>query len=80
MAGEIDELDDFYTVLKSGTTVASFLKRYGRIIRFIHAEGLTEDYRLVHRHRRMIHPTRLQKIENICKFPIFVNVPKESVH
>ncbi len=36
--------------------------------------------KLVHRHRRMIHPTRLQEIENICKFPIFVNVPKESVH
>ncbi len=35
---------------------------------------------LVHRHRRMIHPTRLQEIENICKFPIFVNVPTESVH
>ncbi len=35
---------------------------------------------LVHRHRRMIHPTRLLDIENICKFLIFVNVPKESVH
>ena len=35
---------------------------------------------LVHRHRRMIHPARLQDIENIHKISIFVNVPKESVH
>ncbi len=46
MAGEKDELDDFYTVLKSGTTVANFLDRYERIIQFIHKEGLTKDYRL----------------------------------
>ncbi len=46
MAGEKDELDDFYTALKSGTNVASFLEKYERIIRFTHAEGLTEDYRL----------------------------------
>ena len=35
---------------------------------------------LVHRHRRMIHPIRLQEFENICKFPILVNAPNESVH
>ncbi len=46
MAGEEDELDDFYTALKGGTTVASFLERYERIIQFIHKEGLTKDYRL----------------------------------
>ncbi len=46
MAGEKDELDSFYIALKSGTTVASFLKRYERIIQFIHEEGRTKDYRL----------------------------------
>ncbi len=35
---------------------------------------------LVHRHRRMIHPIRLQEFENICKILVFVNVPNESVH
>ena len=46
MAGKNDELDDFYAALKSGTAVASFLKNYERTIGFIHAENLTEDYRL----------------------------------
>ncbi len=46
MPGENDELDDFYTALKSGTTVARFLEQYEHIIGFIHAERLTEDYRL----------------------------------
>ena len=46
VTGEKDELDDFYAALKSGTTVASFLDRYERIIQFIRKEGLTEDYRL----------------------------------
>ena len=46
MAGKKDELGDFYAALKSGTTVASFLDRYERIIQFIHKEGLTKDYRL----------------------------------
>ncbi len=41
-----DELGDFYATLKSGTSVASFLEQYKHIIGFIHAEGLTEDYRL----------------------------------
>ncbi len=45
-AGEKNELDEFYTVLKRGTTVASFLDRYERIIQFIHEESLTKDYRL----------------------------------
>ena len=45
-AGEKNELDDFYTVLKRGTTVANFLDRYERIIQFIHEEGLTKGYRL----------------------------------
>ena len=35
---------------------------------------------LVHRHRRMIHPNRLQEFENICRCHIFVNAPTESVH
>ena len=35
---------------------------------------------LVHRHRRMIHPVRLQGFENTCKIRAFVNVPNESVH
>ena len=35
---------------------------------------------LVHRHRRIIHPIRLQGFENICKFYILLNVPNESVH
>ena len=35
---------------------------------------------LVHRHRRMIHPVRLQDVENICKFLIPLNLPTESVH
>ena len=38
------------------------------------------DEELVHRHRRMIHPNRLQEFENICRFHIFVNAPNESVH
>ncbi len=46
MAGGKSELDDFYAALKSGTTVANFLERYDGIIRFIHKEGLTKDYRL----------------------------------
>ena len=46
MAGRSDELDDFYATLKSGTTVASFLEKYEHIFKFIHAGGLTEDYRL----------------------------------
>ena len=46
MAGEKDELDDFYAALRSGTTVASFLDRYERIIQFIHKETMTKDYRL----------------------------------
>ncbi len=46
MASEKDDLDDFYTALKGGTTVASFLKKYEHIIEFIHEEGLTEGYRL----------------------------------
>ncbi len=46
MAGEKNELDDFYTALKSGTTVANFLERYDGIIRFIRKESLTKDYRL----------------------------------
>ena len=45
MAGEKDELDDFYAALKSGTTVASFLERYDRIFPF-DKEALTKDYRL----------------------------------
>jgi len=49
VAGEKDELDDFHIALKSGTTVASFLKRYERIIQFIHEEGRTKDYRLARR-------------------------------
>ncbi len=49
MVGENDELDDFFTALKSGTTVASFLERYERIIQFIHKEDLTKDYRLARR-------------------------------
>ena len=49
MAGEKSELDDFYAALKSGTTVANFLERYDGIIRFIHKEGLTKDYRLARR-------------------------------
>ena len=40
----------------------------------------SEPTALVHRHRRMIHPIRLQEFENICKFPILVNAPNESVH
>ena len=39
VAGEKNELNDFYTALKSGTTVANFLERYDGIIRFIHKEG-----------------------------------------
>lgn len=46
MVGEKDDLDDFCAALKSGTTVASFLEMYERIIGFVHAEDLTEDYRL----------------------------------
>lgn len=54
MAGEIDELDDFFTALKSGTTVASFLERYERIIPFIHKKGLTKDYRLARRRMKKL--------------------------
>ena len=46
MAGEEDKLDDFYTTIKSGTTVSNFLEKYECIFRFIHSEGLTKDYRL----------------------------------
>ncbi len=46
VACEKNELDDFYSILKSGTTVASFLEKYEHIIQFIHKEGLTKDYRL----------------------------------
>ena len=49
MTGEKDELDDFFTALKSGTTVASFLERFERIIQLVHKEGLTKDYRLARR-------------------------------
>ena len=42
--------------------------------------GLNTPDILVHRHRRTIHPTKLQEIENIREFPAFVNAPKESVH
>ncbi len=46
MAGEADELHNFYAVLKRGTTVADFLDRYERVIQFIHKENLTKSYRL----------------------------------
>ena len=46
MAGEEDKLGDFYTTIKSGTTVSNFLEKCECIFRFIHSEGLTEDYRL----------------------------------
>ncbi len=46
MADKRDDLDDFYAALKRGATVASFLEDYQRIKEFIHAAGLTEDYRL----------------------------------
>ena len=46
MAGEADELQNFYAVLKRGTTVADFLDRYEPTIQFLHRVGLTEDYRL----------------------------------
>ena len=46
MAGEKDELDDFFIALNSENTVASLLERYDRIIPFIHKEDLTKDHRL----------------------------------
>ena len=46
MTGEEDKLDDFYTTIKSGTTVSNFLEKYDCIFRFIRSEGLTEHYRL----------------------------------
>lgn len=45
MVGNKDQLEDFYAVLKSGTTVATFLSQYDKIIQFVHARGLTENYR-----------------------------------
>ena len=56
------------------------LKAFERLARYeVHLDRKLERT-LVHRHRRMIHPTKLQGIENIREFPTFVNVPKESVH
>lgn len=46
MAANKDELDDFYDVLKSGITVKSFLEKHAEIFGFVHARGLTNDYRL----------------------------------
>lgn len=46
VAGEADELHNFYAVLKRGTTVTDFLDRYERVIPFIQKEGLTKSYRL----------------------------------
>ncbi len=46
MAENNDNLDDFFTFLKNGTTVESFLSQFREIMGFIHARGLTKDYRL----------------------------------
>jgi hypothetical protein len=46
VTGEEDQLDDFYTTIKNGTTVSNFLEKYDCIFSFIHSEGLTEHYRL----------------------------------
>lgn len=46
MAANKDELDDFYDVLRSGITVESFLEKQAEILGFMHAWGLTNDYRL----------------------------------
>lgn len=42
----MDELDDFYAVLRRGTTVAWFLEQRARLFVFIKARGLVADYRL----------------------------------
>ncbi len=46
MAANKDELDDFYDVLRSGITVESFLEKHAEIFGFVHARGLTNNYRL----------------------------------
>ena len=42
----MDQLDDLYTTLKSGLTVAAFLKRYDCVMEFVHEAGLTGDFRI----------------------------------
>ena len=46
MPSKTDNLDNFYVDLRHGLSVASFLERYQSAIRFIHATGLTNDFRL----------------------------------
>jgi len=41
-----DELDEFYAVLKAGTTAAIFLQKHNEVLKFVNTRGLTEDYRL----------------------------------
>ena len=67
---------------KTGKIKVAFTARDPRRFRFgrQHSDLRGPLAYLVHRHRRMIHPNRLQEFENICRFHIFVNAPNESVH
>lgn len=42
----LDDLDRFYEVMKSGTSVDDFLHCHAAIFSFIHSAGLTPEYRL----------------------------------
>ena len=42
----MDELDRFYCLLKTGTSVGEFLRSYEALFPFIHSNGLTPKYRL----------------------------------
>jgi hypothetical protein len=46
MTTDKDRLDCYYTALKAGLTVGVFLEQHRRVLEFVHAHGLTEDYRL----------------------------------
>ena len=42
----MDELECFYSLLRSRTSVAEYLRRYEALFHFIHSKGLASDYRL----------------------------------
>ena len=68
-------------VLEHGAETGDRDGRQAKLPALIERSGvLRRALGLVHGHRRMIHPIGLQASGYICIFPVFVNVPNESVH
>jgi hypothetical protein len=75
MIRNMDQLDDFYAVLKRGLTVEDFLGRYDDIVGFIHSHGLTKDYRLGRRRVKKL----CDEVTPVARFAKTHAQPKDQI-